>query len=55
MYYFKCNGSGYYLKFIKTIDEDMIFDIYTKGGKKKGKTFKIHWCYMDCIKKVTTK
>ena len=24
-------------------------------GKKKGKTFKIHWCYMDCIKKVTTK
>lgn len=52
MYYFKCNGSGYYLKFIKTIDENMIFDIYTKGGKRKGKTFEIHWCYMDCIKNI---
>lgn len=52
MYYFKCNGSGYYLKFVKTIDENMIFDIYTKGGKRKGKTFEIHWCYMDCIKNI---
>ena len=41
MYYFKCNGSGYYLKFIKTIDEDMIFDIYIpKEGRKKVKHLK---------------
>ena len=43
-FYFKCNGSGYYLKFNRVERESLIFDIESKGGKVKNKIFRIHWC-----------
>lgn len=52
IYYYKCNGSGYYFKFRKIEREHIIGEIITKGGKPKNNTFRIHWCYANQIQLV---
>lgn len=52
IYYYSCQGSGYYLKFNGVSGETVIFDIYSKGGIKKDKKFYINWYGINCIKEV---
>lgn len=52
LYFYNCNGSGYYLRFYGVSGERVIFDIYSKGGIKKDKNFYINWCGIDEIKKI---
>lgn len=52
-YFYKCNGSGYYLKFNEVRGEYIVLDIYTKGGKKKGTHFFINWYGINELKEYT--
>lgn len=47
IYYYKCNGSGYYFIFKKIYREHIIGEVVTKGGKIKNDTFRLHWCYAN--------
>lgn len=49
IYYYKCNGSGYYFIFNKICNECILGDIVSKGGKLKNKEFRLHWCYAKQI------
>lgn len=42
-YFYRCQGSGYYLKFLEVSGETVIFTIYSKGGIRKDKKFYINW------------
>lgn len=53
LYYYNCQGSGYYLKFYGVSGETVIFDIYTKGGMKKDKKFYINWYGINEIQKIS--
>lgn len=52
IYYYKCNGSGYYFIFNKICNEYILGDIVSKGGKLKNKEFRLHWCYVKQLDKV---
>lgn len=52
LYYYRCQGSGYYLKFSKVSGETIIFNIYSKGGVKKDKNFYINWYGINSIKEI---
>lgn len=48
-YYFKCQGSGYYFIYRKVENEYITGDIVIKGGELTGKTFRLHWGYVNKI------
>lgn len=50
VYYYKCNGSGYYFIFKKIYKEHTIGEIVTKGGKLKSDIFRLHWCHANQLR-----